>query len=313
MTNKFCELKAQYIAGQIQKSEFIMKAHQCFHSILFDLAGELANTDIASIELTDNRVCMLSRLDGIRILVDNADHRTAPVEILNFNAYEPELASVIRSLAPSMNTMLDIGANIGWYSLLVQKINPSAVIHAFEPIPATFQKLKDNIDLNNATNVYLHNYGLSSQPGTFPFFYYADGTGNASLQNLANRDDAQIFECDLKTLSGIENDLFVNKTLDFIKCDVEGNELSVIQGGVGLIERHKPIILLELLRKWSARFNYHPNEVIELLRADHGYDSYVCSHDSRLSPIQLITDETIETNFFFVHAESRLREKLTFS
>ena len=312
MTNKFCELKAEYSAGRIQKSEFIIKAHQKFHSILFELAGELANTDIASIELTDNKVCMLSRLDGIRIVVDNADQRTAPVEILNFNAYEPELASVIRSLAPFMNTMLDIGANIGWYSLLVQKINPSAVIHAFEPIPVTFQRLKDNIDLNNSLNVYLHNYGLSSQPGTFPFFYYSEGTGNASLQNLANRDDAQVFECDLKTLSSIENELVVNETIDFIKCDVEGNELSVIQGGGELIEKHKPIILLELLRKWSARFNYHPNEVIELLR-DHGYNSYVCAPDSKLSPIQLITEETIETNFFFVHAESRLREKLTFS
>ena len=232
MSNKFSELKAKYSAGSIQKSDFILKAHQKFHSILFDLAEELANTDIASIELTDNKVCMLTKLDGLRIVVDNADQRTAPIEILNFNAYEPELAAVIRSLAPFMNTMLDIGANIGWYSLLVQKINPSAVIHAFEPIPVTFQRLKDNIDLNNTSNVYLHNYGLSSQTGTFPFYYYPEGTGNASLQNLANRDDSQVFECALKTLPNIQNELVINETIDFIKCDVEGNELFVIQGGV---------------------------------------------------------------------------------
>jgi len=311
MSNKFSELKAKYSAGSIQKSDFILKAHQKFHSILFDLAEELANTDIASIELTDNKVCMLTKLDGLRIVVDNADQRTAPIEILNFNAYEPELAAVIRSLAPFMNTMLDIGANIGWYSLLVQKINPSAVIHAFEPIPVTFQRLKDNIDLNNTSNVYLHNYGLSSQTGTFPFYYYPEGTGNASLQNLANRDDSQVFECALKTLSNIQNELVINETIDFIKCDVEGNELFVIQGGGLLIDKHKPIILLELLRKWSAQFNYHPNDVIELLR-DHGYKAYVCTPDDKLRPTQLITEETIETNFFFVHPESRLVEKLTF-
>ena len=79
-------------------------------------------------------------------------------------------------------------------------------------------------------------------------------------------DDAQAFECALKILSSIENELVVNESIDFIKCDVEGNELSVIQGGEKLIKSHKPIILLELLRKWSARFNFHPNEVIELLR-----------------------------------------------
>jgi len=232
INNNFCELKTQYAAGRIEKSEFISKAHQEFHSILFDLSDELANTDIAAIELTENKVCMLTRLDGIRIIVDNADHRTAPIEILNFNAYEPELGSVIRSLAPFMNTMFDIGANIGWYSLLVQKINPSAVIHAFEPIPVTFQRLKDNIDLNNTLNVYLHNYGLSSNSGTFPFYYYPEGTGNASLQNLANRDDAQVFECALMTLSSIQNELIINEAIDFIKCDVEGNELFVIQGGI---------------------------------------------------------------------------------
>ena len=73
MTNKFSELKAKYSAGSIQKSDFILKARQKFHSILFYLAEELADKDIASIELTDNKVCMLTRLDGILIVVDNAD------------------------------------------------------------------------------------------------------------------------------------------------------------------------------------------------------------------------------------------------
>lgn len=311
MTNQFFALKSNFREGRISKPEFISQAHQKFHSILFQLASELPNTDITSIELSDNKVTMVSREDGIRILVDCFDHRTAPVETLNFNTYEPELSSTIRRLAPHMYTMLDIGANIGWYSLLVSKINPLAIIHAFEPIPNTFQSLKENIAINNAINVRAHGYGLSSESGTFPFFFYPEGGVNASLQNLANRADAQVFECTLNTLAEIECDLAINKSIDFIKCDVEGNELFVIQGGLPVINKHKPILLLELLRKWSAHFGYHPNEVIDLLR-HQGYAAFACSSNGTLFPIPQITENTVETNFFFVHPQSRLRDKLIF-
>ena len=311
MTNKFSDLKKSFAEGRVAKSEFISEAHNRFHSVLFEVASELPNTDIASIEITDNKVCMVSRLDNVRILLDSSDHRTAPIEILNFDAYEPELSAIIRSLAPFINTMLDIGANIGWYSLMVSKLNTAAIIHAFEPIPVTFQRLIENININEVVNVYAHPYGLSSQSGSFPFYFYPEGSGNASLQNLANRSDAHVLECRLNTLSSVVTDLVVNQSIDFVKCDVEGNELSVLQGGLSVIDEHKPIILLELLRKWSARFGYHPNEVIDLL-GNHGYVSYVCDAGGSLVPTPQITEATAETNFFFVHPQSRLRDKLTF-
>lgn len=311
MTNKFSDLKKSFAEGQISKPEFISEAHTRFHSVLFEIASELPNTDIASIEITDDKVCMVSRLDNVRFLLDSSDHRIAPIEILNFNAYEPEISAIIRSLAPFIHTMLDIGASIGYYSLMVSKINASAIVNAFEPIPETFQRLVENIAINEAANVYCHPYGLSSQPGTFPFFFYPEGSGNASLQNLANRGDAQILKCRLKTLSGAAPDLTLNQSVDFIKCDVEGNELAVVQGGLSVIDEHKPILLLELLRKWSARFGYHPNDVLNLL-GNHGYVSYVCTVGGSLVPIPQITESTVETNFFFVHPQSRLRDKLTF-
>lgn len=311
MPNHFSTLKSDFLHGRISKPEFISKAHDQFHSILFQLSSELPNTDIASIELTDNKVCMVSREDNIRIIVDCLDYRTAPIEILNFNAYEPELTSTIRKLAPCMNTMLDIGANIGWYTLLVSQINSHAVIHAFEPIPTTFRSLNENIAVNNATNVCAHNFGLSSRPGSFPFFFYPQGGVNASLQNLSDREDATVIECTLSTLDEFACSLKINTSIDFIKCDVEGNELFVLQGGMSTIDKHKPIILLELLRKWSARFDYHPNEVIELLRSS-GYSTFVCSPSEAFIPIERITEETVETNFFFVHPQSVLRDKLIF-
>jgi len=136
MYSSYGELKAAYAAGQFSKPAFIEEAHNRFHSILFKYAQEIAATDIASIIIDDARIVMTTRTDGISFIVDPSDHRTAPVEALNFNQYEPCETSVIRSLAPHIDIMLDIGANIGWYSLLAASINKCASIHAFGRVPS---------------------------------------------------------------------------------------------------------------------------------------------------------------------------------
>ena len=62
------------------------------------------------------------------------------------------------------------------------------------------------------------------------------------------------------------------RRLDFLKCDVEGGELLVFKGGLQTLQHHKPVIFCEMLRKWSAPFGYHPNDIITLL----GELGYLC-------------------------------------
>lgn len=305
MFHSLSQLKAAFAAGEISKPDFIEQAHAHFHSMLFKYALDMEATDISSIQINDHRVVMTTRADGIALIVDPSDHRTAPVESLNFNRYEPCESSIIRSLAPHIDTMLDIGANIGWYSLLVDSINKSSSIHAFEPIPNTFKRLSDNCSINQANTITCHNFGFSSEPGSFPFYFYPEGSGNASIRNLAGREDAQVIECELKTLGDFCLDLPSSSSIDFIKCDVEGNELFVFQGSSSVLEKHKPILLVELLRKWCAPFGYHPNEVLELMFG-LGYTAYGVNSSFGLSAVDTISEDTIETNFFFVHPRSNL-------
>lgn len=305
MFSSLGELKAAYAVGQISKPVFIEEAHNHFHSLLFKYAKEIETTDIASIKIEDGIIVMTTRADDISFIVDPHDHRTAPVETLNFNQYEPFESSLIRSLAPHIDVMLDIGANIGWYSLLVASINKTASIHAFEPIPSTFKRLTDNCFLNNAKSISLHNFGFSSEPGSFPFYLYPEGTGNASIRNLADREDAQVINCELKTIRDFCLDLPPDSSIDFIKCDVEGNELFVFHGSSDVLQKHKPILLVELLRKWCALFGYHPNEVLDLMFG-LGYSAYGVEAHGGLCSVEIITDQTEETNFFFVHPESKL-------
>jgi FkbM family methyltransferase len=305
MFHSLSELKAAFAAGEISKPDFIELAHAHFHAILFKYALEIEDTDISGIQINDRRVVMATRADGIAMIVDPSDHRTAPVESLNFNSYEPCESSIIRSLAPHIDTMLDIGANIGWYSLLVASINKNSSIHAFEPIPSTFKRLSDNCSLNQANSITCHNFGFSSEPGSFPFYFYPEGSGNASIRNLAGREDAQVINCELRTLSDFCLDLPSLSSIDFIKCDVEGNELFVLQGSSSVLDKHKPILLVELLRKWCAPFGYHPNEVLELMFS-LGYSAYGVNSSGALSAVETISEDTIETNFFFVHPRSNL-------
>ena len=89
--------------------------------------------------------------------------------------------------------------------------------------------------------------------------------------------------------------------LDFIKCDVEGAEFMVLKGGKQTISEKKPVLFLELLRKWSKEFGYTPNDVIKFMR-EIGYECY-CIRNKKLSKITEITEETVETNFVFLHKD----------
>ena len=89
--------------------------------------------------------------------------------------------------------------------------------------------------------------------------------------------------------------------LDFIKCDVEGAELLVFQGGEDVLREQKPAIFTEMLRKWSAKFDYHPNQIIELF-ARLGYGCFTIS-SRKLRRFDRMDDATLETNFFFLHRE----------
>ena len=81
-----------------------------------------------------------------------------------------------------------------------------------------------------------------------------------------------------------------------IKIDVEGNELNVLLGSLETIRRAKPVIVIELLRKWMRTFDTHPQQVVDLL-SSYGYECFAIG--SELRRITFIDEDTEETNFIF--------------
>ncbi len=290
------ETKAAYQRGDMNKQEYIDKMHQ-LHACLFDYADFIRDTDIVNISISDGLIIMTSRATGIQMLCDRQDKRIALIEILNFGSYEQVEASLMFRLIDQGANVFDIGANVGWYAMNIAKLVKGVQVYAFEPIPATFAYLEQNVRINGFRNIHLHNFGFSDQEQELIFYYYPEGSENASSANLFESPNTQRLTCKVKAL-----DAFVGATrlhVDFIKCDVEGAELLVFQGGIETIKRQRPIIFAEMLRKWSAKFNYHPNDIIALL-GDIGYKCFT-AQGTHLVEFSVMDENTTETNFFFLH------------
>lgn len=286
------EMRQCFERQALSKPDYIDGMYNHFHSQLFSYASWLQKTNVARIEVTDGKVVMTSRDNGVKIVCPKFDKRVAPIEILNFGDYELVDSNMIMKLVKPDACALDIGANMGWY-------DPNVSIYAFEPIESTYLALQENVRVNELNNIKTFNFGFSSEEKTLEFYFYPGGSGNASSANLSNRPDVKKVSCNVKVLDKTSTMLNFPK-VDFIKCDVEGAELFVFQGALKLLAKDKPIVFTEMLRKWADKFDYHPNEIIELFHG-LGYQCFTADTEGKLRASGLMDELTQETNFFFLH------------
>ncbi|MCK6541077.1 FkbM family methyltransferase [bacterium] len=295
---KITDIQNQYRSGAIKKSEYIQAMYEK-HNQLFEYTDLLRHTDIENITITSHGIVWTTRPHGLRWLTPKADKRSAPFEILNFAQYEPEYFSMMcRLLEPGMS-VFDIGANIGWYSLNFSKVVSDLHVWAFEPVPGTYRELENNIQLNAAMRIKPHNLGLSDRTGKLTFFVDPELSTSASAVNITEAANAHETECALETMDNFCEQYGAKP--DFIKCDVEGAELMVYRGGKNTLQTHKPIVCTEMLRKWAAKYNYHPNDIITFFK-EMGYYCFLIQNDY-LAPVTVVDETTVETNFIFLHRE----------
>lgn len=158
--------------------------------------------------------------------------------------FEPETFDVLDSLLHSGDLFLDIGAYTGIYSIYAAKKH-DCTVYAFEPNPKVYDRLKRNIGVNETkNNVYTFPYALSNEKKTTELWVNPRTmlTSGGSIESVnANYSCVQI-QCE------IYDELPISvPTVDGMKIDVEGHELSVLEGLSYTIERDKPFIIVECL------------------------------------------------------------------
>ena len=295
----------EFQSGQIVREDF-WHAMQERHLRLREYQDLIAGTNVDSIEIHGDELRLRTR-EGISMVWHPEDISTVPNALVNYGVYEPIESTYLLEAGCGSHVIFDVGANVGFYSLhWASRLAPGGTIHAFEPVPSTFAWLRRNVALNNLESIIQANhFGLAEEPKTLSIFLPKfSGSGAASIKDLHPEEGSVQVEVQVDTLdrhfsaSGL-------KRLDLIKVDVEGAELFVLQGGRRTIEEHRPLIFLELLRKWSRPFGYHPNDVIQML-GKIGYRCYTFD-EGRLVPFQEMTEETIQKNFFFAHPDVHRR------
>ena len=295
---KLKDIYNQYLSGELDKHKYIEVMHQK-HQVLFDYFDYIKDTDIQSITIDNESMYVTIKGSEIKLLLNRVDKRFIPIELLNFHSFDPQEKGLLFESANSCNTIFDIGANIGWYTLNFAQIPNVKKVFAFEPIPRTYDYLKKHLELNNIQKVSAFNFGFSDSIDQKIFYWSELEHGSASMENIQERAEVNKVKCKVTTLDHFMKDKDIE--VDLIKCDVEGAELFVFKGAIETLKKNKPIIFSEMLRKWSKKFNYHPDDIINLL-ADIGYHCYGYISNN-IEKIDSVTPELETTNFFFFHNE----------
>ena len=286
------------VAEQIHKnSEILQDICQCFKRS-DSICSLSANGIAASINVQD--------IGKLNFNIDPVDYFSiATWAMLLGTAYvETEVLSLFKKFVSSGCTVFDIGANIGWYSIISARLGAS--VYAFEPISHTFESLKNNIRLNNfSAEIYAYNMGCTDENGEDIYYFDERASGSASRKDLNYLQDGQSQKV-LAKQTRLDDFVTGHSTqrIDLIKCDVEGGELFVFKGAGMVLNKFRPLVICEMLRKHAAKFGYYPDETIALFES-YGYICVALDKNKPCSGyvITHMTNETEETNYLFVPKE----------
>lgn len=233
----------------------------------------------------------------------------SPTVARRFVYYSPwadyDETSFIERFLRKGDKFIDIGANIGIYSLLAASlVGKQGCVDCFEPCPQTFNRLKENITRNNIRQVNLHALALAESSGFVKFTQDLDGTNHIILSDSNEHNFITVPSETLdETLSDSENYVMA-------KLDVEGVELSVLKGADNLLSKNNPPVLQLEINGLHQRYNYQSNELINFLKSK-GYEMAVYHG---LSNSLSFTDEAISdiNNYLFIASKAKewVKERL---
>jgi len=165
-------------------------------------------------------------------------------------------------IKPGMTTV-DIGANIGYYTLLFAKlVGECGKVYAFEPEPRNIEYSTKNIELNQFKNVILVKKAVSNQCGIKKMFLSPDNPGAHALCDLAG--DGDFIEVEAVTLDHFFENCEGN--IDVIKMDIEGHEYFALQGMMELLKRNKHVhMVMEYSPYMLNRAGVSPEKPLKLL------------------------------------------------
>ena len=208
---------------------------------------------------------------------------------------DPVLVALRSHVGPQA-VCVDAGANIGLYSLAMSALAPDGRVYAFEPSPTAFGHLEENLRRNRVPNVEASPLALGDRAGTVEFHdfsYFSAGSfaaGEGSLLSSASYGST-VSQAPVTTLDQVAADVPLER-VDLVKIDVEGAELSVLEGAAAVLAAHRPTVILEFN---SFAFAMHqsvlPQVALARIRRTFPYVYVIGREDGTLARLESPSEE----------------------
>ncbi len=223
----------------------------------------------------------LGRRENIRVEAEGVTMSLDPRSTLTRtlvlkNSYEEGTTGLIKSLVKPGMIVMDVGANIGYYSLIMAGlVGEGGKVFAFEPAPDTFSFLTENIGINSAYNVIPLRMAASDFSGTARLYLAKDPCGHRLLE-AAGQDALPVEVTTVDEVLGS-----AGRLLDLIKIDVEGAEMSVIRGMKKTIQKSENLrVIMEFCPAHLRQNGVEPAALLECL-GDYGFTLHIISERDR--------------------------------
>lgn len=204
--------------------------------------------------------------DGRRFRIDAGD--VMYEQIYRLGEYEPEVTHVIRGILRAGDVAVDLGANHGWYVVVMANVvGPEGEVWAVEPGAAMVASLLANLELNPELPVTVHGVAIGDADGEVLLHHFSElPHGHASTSTLGYED----FDTERVACLTLDNLLAGAARLPaLIKMDVEGSELKALRGAAGVLAAKQSMWVIEVNSETSAAFGYAPAELLDSFSDDY--------------------------------------------
>ncbi|MDR7568571.1 MAG: FkbM family methyltransferase, partial [Armatimonadota bacterium] len=203
-------------------------------------------------------------VQGLRLYLNPLDLGLS-AELAIDRVHEPILTDVLQSLLHPGMTVVDVGANLGYFALLAaRRVAPNGRVFALEPFPASYQLLRRNIEANGFNHVVALPVAAGRSSGKRKIYVYPQANWNSFFSG--NRKPIDELDVDVCTLDNLLTNV---PRVDLIRMDVEGAELDVLYGSQKILGNLSPKIVIEVHPTLLGVDGYR--ELLNLL-SQLGYD-----------------------------------------
>jgi FkbM family methyltransferase len=219
-------------------------------------------------------------------------------QIYWFGIFEPVEATFFKSLIQPGMTVIDVGGNIGQYTLLsAKRIGSSGRVHTFEPATENFSILKRNVERNGFSDrVILNKAALTAEVADKQLLLMSDGGSHCiATEAAAATVNSHMEDVHCLTLDSYVQEQGLNQ-IDLTKIDAEGCDFEVLKGSLNTLKSIKPPLVLEFADRVLCKYSTSAQEMLNFL-LDLGYDAFEFG-TAGLKPLQNKQLQNASLNLF---------------